>query len=135
MKRLLLMVAVTASSFSFSQAVDLKVPIEKTNDFISEVFGPTFLTTNPQLVTTFQQLLNQRISYLEQAAVQGEKYPLLSSYQLITKNNPSLTGIATEVFRLENFNPLQYDFGFFSSNTLIIRIDGTKYLMVVKPQK
>lgn len=117
-----------------AQNQKLNLSDEQVNTYLSEIYGADFASENPTLVDSFRKLLNNRIEFSQQVQKENEKYPLLSSFPLMNKNNPAITGFSPESFNLNSFNPLKYRFGFFEPNTLIIRIDGTDYLMIVKPQ-
>lgn len=101
--------------------------------YVAEVYGETFVSNNPTLVSAFGKLLNDRIEIRQEGQNADEKYPLLSSLGVNNKINPNLTAFSGG-FQLSTFNPLRYNFDFFSNQTQIIRVDNTDYLMIVQPQ-
>lgn len=133
-KGALTLILAQVSSFSQGQTVTQQLTAEEISNRVAYVYGNDFVLNYPALVTVYGKLMTDRIEY--QTAVQddNEKFPLLSSFSLITKNNPGITPVNPATFSLETFNPLTYDFGFFRDKTLVVRIDGTNYLMIVNPQ-
>lgn len=121
-------------SWSYGQTITQQLTNQEISNRVAYVFGADFVLNYPTLVAVYGKLMTDRIEYQTLVQNQDEKYPLLSSFSLITKNNPGITPVNPATFSLESFNPLTYDFGFFRNTTLVIRIDGTDYLMIVKPQ-
>lgn len=101
--------------------------------YVTEVYGDNFAASNPTLVTAFGTLLTTRIVFRAEAETSDEKYPRLSTLGLNNKTNPLIPAFSGG-FDLNTFNPLRYQFDFFSDKTQIIRIDGTDLLMFVEPQ-
>lgn len=122
------------STFSYGQTITQQLTPEQIASRVAFVYGNDFVSSYPALVTTYGKLMTDRIEYQFSVQDDTEKFPLLSSFSLITKNNPAVAPVNPETFSLETFNPLTYDFGFFRDRTLVVRIDGTNYLMIVKPQ-
>jgi len=133
-KGTLALILVQFSSFSQGQTVTQQLTAEEIANRVAYVYGSDFVLNYPALVTVYGKLMTDRIEYQTTVQDQNEKFPLLSSFSLITKNNPGITPVNPVTFSLETFNPLIYDFGFFRDKTLVVRIDGTNYLMIVKPQ-
>jgi hypothetical protein len=121
-------------TFSYGQTITQQLTPEQIASRVAYVYGNDFVSSYPALVTAYGKLMNNRIEYQVSVQDQNEKYPLLSSFSLITKNNPAVAAVNPATFSVETFNPLTYDFGFFRDKTLVVRIDGTNYLMIVKPQ-
>jgi hypothetical protein len=121
-------------TFSFGQTITQQLTPEQIASRVAYVYGNDFVLSYPALVTAYGKLMTNRIEYQISDQDENEKYPLLSSFSLITKNNPGVSPVDPATFSVETFNPLTYDFGFFSDKTLVVRIDGTNYLMIVKPQ-
>ncbi len=139
MKLLLLRASLTLlvaqmSCSSFGQTVTQQLNPEQIAYRISYVYGNDFVLNNPTLVASFEKLMTQRIEYKITPQTDDEKFPLLSSFPLMNKHNQDMTPVNAETFSLESFNPLTYNFGFFNDRAMIIRIDGTDYLMIVNPQ-
>lgn len=102
---------------------------------ILEVYGQEarqLQLKNPGWAEGMQKLLTERIHYVESIQTDGEKYPKLSEFELLNHNNPDLK--RDETFDPAAFNPLKYNLSFFSGNTMVYRIDGTSYLLVIEPQ-
>jgi hypothetical protein len=78
--------------------------------------------------------LTERISFEQVVLSAEEKYPVLSSFGLNNKVNSSISPIQSETFSPETFNPLNYLVGYSNKQPLVIRIDGTDFLMIVQPQ-
>lgn len=57
---------------------------------------------------------------------------LLSSVPLKNKCNPDLT-YDNGTFDSETFNPFKYLFAFYSTQTAYFRVDGTEYIIEIKP--
>lgn len=121
-------------TFSYGQTLTQQLTPEQIASRVAYVYGNDFVLNYPALVTTYGKLMTDRIEYQFSVQDDTEKFPLLSSFSLITKNNPEVSAVNPATFSLETFNPLTYDFGFFRDKTLVVRIDGTNYLMIVKPQ-
>lgn len=130
---LLLLYALTTHGFLTLGQNTLNLTPVQIEGYISEVYGESFVTNNPTLVESFSTLLNHRIEFKQEAQNSEEKYPLLSSYGVLNKNNPMIPAF-TGGFDVSTFNPLRYKFDFFSHSTQIIRIDGSDLLMIVHPQ-
>lgn len=101
---------------------------------VAEVYGTSFVEQNPTLVAFFDRLFENRIAYQVVPQTANEKYPLISSFGINNKVNANIAPINPETFNPETFNPLTYAVGYTNKHVLIIRIDGTDYLMIVQPQ-
>lgn len=102
---------------------------------ITEVYGSRvseMRVQNPGWINSMEILLNKRIRYEKSAWTAGEKYPRLSEFQLLNHYNPELK--RDDSFDPATFNPLKYDLEFFSARTMVYRIDGSNYLLVIEPQ-
>lgn len=129
MKRLCLLLSIMISSLGcFAQS---KSPKEK----ISEVYGTYWneiVSQDNQRESVIIDLLENRVDITEVPYEEGEKYILLSSVPLFNKYNNELK--RDDKFVLESFNILKYDIPFFSSLYQMYRIDGTNYVIIIKPQ-
>ena len=56
---------------------------------------------------------------------------MLSEVTIFNKYN---TQLSRKRFDKDNFNPLSYNFDFFSNSTQIYRVDNTDYYIVIKSQ-
>jgi hypothetical protein len=101
---------------------------------IAFVYGSEFLQHNPELLDPLVLLLRDRIAYQFEVAPPDEKFPKLSSFPLMNKANPSVNAPDPAAFDVTTFNPLIYNWDFFSDRVQVFRIDGTDYLMIVQPQ-
>ena len=125
------------SSYSFSQNSKHKSWVFKfdnnINDEISQdelnkislAFGTEKfqdIISNQALKKYYLNILRNRVSVHEKKYYSQENIKKLSSF------GPNFTTI-------EKFNPLLYDFPFFSKESHVYRIDGTDFLIVINPQK
>lgn len=118
---------------SYGQTLAQPLVTEDIINRIAYVYGSEFVTANPTLVTAYGEMLATRIEYRSVPQDTHEKYPLLSSYPVYNKVNPSIQGVDFANFHVEQFNPLMYNLEFFSDQSQIIRIDDTNYLMIIHP--
>jgi hypothetical protein len=98
---------------------------------IEAVYGISFAADNPGMYQHMYQLLLGRVHYIRQREPATEKYPKLSEFALLTKNNPALT--RDQVFNEATFNPLKYQLNFFPKTTQIYRFDNSDILIVIDP--
>jgi hypothetical protein len=108
---------------------------QQINPKIQEVYGnmtEQILQSNPDRIKLLNDLLENRIKIIESPAVSEDKYIKLSTVTLLNKYNPSLSRDA--VFDTLNFNPLKYNFNFFSKTASVYRVDNTNYLIIIEPQ-
>lgn len=101
---------------------------------IAFVYGSQFLEHNSGLADELVMLLRDRIAYQFEVAPADEKFPKLSSFPLMNKANPSVNAPDPAAFDVTTFNPLVYNWDYFSDRVQVFRIDGTDYLMIVQPQ-
>ncbi|TSJ42512.1 hypothetical protein [Fluviicola chungangensis] len=118
---------------SIGQTVTQQLTSEEIANRVAYVHGSDFVMTNPTLVTALGNVMTNRIEYGISPQMENEKYPLLSSFPLMAKANPTIQGADFANFNLSTFNPLVYNLEFFSDKIQVIRIDNTNYIMVVKP--
>lgn len=121
---------------SFFIVVNINVIIAQQINFrIQEVYGDKtqeLVFNDPIRLAFLNDLLENRIKIIESPAVGEDKYIKLSTVTLLNKYNPSLS--RDVVFDTLNFNPLKYNFNFFSKTASVYRVDNTSYLIVIKPQ-
>ena len=102
---------------------------------ITEVYGKIdgdFFQGNTELYANFYKLLNERTKIEVMEYKSDEKFPKVSSFEILNKYNASLKH---EDFQsIESFNPLKYKLEFFSKNTKVYRIDNTNYILIIEPQ-
>lgn len=109
--------------------------LEDVTSKLTYVYGNEFLIQNPELITVYTEILNHRVEYITTPHTSVEKYALLSSVPLMTKNNPAIQGADFASFNISTFNPLVYHIDYFSDKTQVYRIDNTDYIMVIRPIK
>ncbi len=109
---------------------------QQINPKITEVYGDKtqeIFQNDPERIALLTDLLDNRIKLVESHIVGEDKYTKLSSVALLNKYNSSL--LRDSVFDPLSFNPLKYDFNISSKSTVVYRVDNTKYLIVIQPQK
>ncbi len=106
---------------------------EQIENFIREVYAGSaeslFFkpnTTRLQLTTDFLQ----RVHIVKDARYQATKHILLSSFALVTDYNPSLK--RDVVIDPSTFNPLKYDFDWFSKSRKVICVDNSDYVIIIE---
>lgn len=122
--------------YSYSQQMaSPDLSLKTTESEIIEVFGEEWANANSSMVNYLVDCKRERISFLESTLTTDDKYPLLSTYPLMTKNNPGIEGANFEVFNPDDFNVFAYSLDFFSDKVQAIRVDGTNYVMIIQPVK
>ena len=96
------------------------------------VFGQNWVDNNPVMVDALEACKLTRISYLQEPITENGKYPLLSSFPLMNKNNPGVVAIDFATFDPQTFNPFTYNLEFLSDKIQVIRVDGTPWIMVIQ---
>ena len=86
----------------------------------------------PVRVKDVKDIFRNRIIIYQENIKDLTKIPLLSQVPIFTIYNDK---ISTPVFDKNNFNPLLYNFNFFSKTKQIYRVDNTNFLIVIKPRK
>jgi len=102
---------------------------------IQEVYSnkaKDYVLSKPQRLKDIKNILRNRvvittISYLQKQ----KKCEALSQVPLFNIYNKSLT---RSVFNELNFNPLKYNFDFYSRGTSMYRVDNTNYFIIIKSQ-
>ncbi|OIQ21633.1 hypothetical protein [Lacinutrix sp. MedPE-SW] len=105
--------------------------------FIKEVYADKaneYVLSKPQRIKDIKNILRNRISIVEHANKDLSSYKPLSSVKLFNNYNKTLT--RDNVFNMETFNPLKYNFNFYTRDmsTITYRIDNTNYLINIKSQ-
>lgn len=100
---------------------------------ITSVYGNEWVANNPDGVNALEACFTNRIKYLVEPLTEQDKYPLLSSFPLMNKNNPAITAINYAAFDPHTFIPITYNLPFFSDLKQVIRVDGTDYIIVIEP--
>lgn len=105
--------------------------------FIKEVYtgaGKSYIAEDTRRYDFMKEMFETRISYVQ---VDGKKYEVsdytkLSEVPLFDQYNKGLTRDAQ--FDPKRFNPFKYRLGFYEPEIQRIYVDGTDYLIVIKPQ-
>lgn len=100
---------------------------------ITAVYGDTWVAQNPDAVTALENCFTNRMNYLIEPLTGNDKYPLLSSFPLMNRYNPTITAINYSQFNPSTFIPITYNLPFFSNMKQVIRVDGTDYIIVIDP--
>lgn len=100
---------------------------------IKSVYGDTWVSNNQEAVTALENCFTNRMSYLIEPLTANDKYPLLSSFPLMNRYNPTIVAINYSQFSPESFIPITYNLPFFSDQKQVIRVDGTDYIIVIDP--
>ncbi|AEA44672.1 hypothetical protein [Fluviicola taffensis] len=135
LKGILSLILLQFCFLSYGQTITQELTPEQIASRVGYVHGSQFVQNYPDLVTVYGKVMTERIEYQMIAQDQYEKYPLLSSFPLMAKVNPSIQGANFENFNVASFNPMAYNIDFFSDKTQVIRIDNTNYIMVIRPNK
>jgi hypothetical protein len=100
---------------------------------ITSVYGNTWVFNNPEAVAALENCFTNRMKYLIEPLTGNDKYPLLSSFPLMNRNNPTIVAINYSQFNPETFIPITYNLPFFSDQKQVVRVDGTDYIIVIEP--
>jgi hypothetical protein len=122
------------NTFSQNQLAPVQVTEFQTHrSHIIAVYGDAWVSDNPDAVNALENCFVNRISYLTEPLAANGKYPLLSSFPLMNKNNPAIVAIDYSQFNPSTFIPIHYNLPFFSDLKQVIRVDGTDYIIVIEP--
>jgi hypothetical protein len=102
---------------------------------ITFVYGESWVQDNPDIVIALNNLLENRISIVNENLSSDEKFPNITTLPLFNKLNPSVSPTNFETFVVEDFNPLTYHFDFFTNKTQVFRLGGSSYIMIVQPSR
>lgn len=100
---------------------------------ITSVYGDAWVADNSEAVAALGNCFTNRMRYLIEPLSENDKYPLLSSFPLMNKFNPSITAIDYSQFNPSTFIPITYNLPFFSNQPQVIRVDGTDYIIIIDP--
>jgi hypothetical protein len=149
MKKLLILLsffALTTSAFSQSEkplqivnlGADLDAPLtEKERGYIDEVYGDyanELVYNNPHRLKSFKNILRNRVVINRYDGKNLASMTNLSQVPLVNSINNSLS--RDGFFNENNFNPLKYNFGFFSriESHQYYRVDNIQYVITILPQ-
>jgi hypothetical protein len=102
---------------------------------LQEVYGENLekeILNRPQRLKDIKNILRNRVVILDVTRKDLSNFKKLSEVPLFNVYNPSLK--RDIVFNKTNFNPLKYDFSFYSRNGSYIRVDNTNYVIKIKSQ-
>jgi hypothetical protein len=100
---------------------------------ITSVYGDDWVANNQDAVTALEDCFANRVKYLVEPLTANDKYPLLSSFPLMNRYNPTVVVINYSQFDPATFIPITYNLPFFSDQKQVIRVDGTNYIIVIEP--
>lgn len=127
MKLTVLLVMLTYSYIGYSQV--------SAEEKIHEVFDADYFAENVDLYNFWINLLENRVSFVEETTFPEEKYVKISEVELTNSSVSIIPPFNPEMFALESFNPLHYQLDFYESKlTMVYRIDESDYLLVIQPQ-
>ena len=113
---------------------NLKAPLTpKEEALIKEVYQDQFnsqVLNNAERLRNIKDILRNRVE-IQQIADFPKEVKMLSEVTIFNKYN---TQLSRKRFDKDNFNPLSYNFDFFSNSTQIYRVDNTDYYIVIKSQ-
>jgi len=102
---------------------------------LEEAYGQNLndqILDRPIRVKDIKDILRNRIHIYQENIKDVSIVPLLSNVPIFNIYNHRLN---RPVFNRNNFNPLLYNFNFFSKTKQIYRVDNTNYLIVIKPRE
>jgi hypothetical protein len=122
-------------SVPINAQVTEKLPIQITDiDIkISEVYQSEISNLDAERIAFIKNLLNNRIAFYKEKNTPQDKYTKLSQISLYNKYNPQLERDLN--FDPNTFNPLKYNFNFYSQYDQVYRVDNTDYIIVIESQK
>lgn len=102
---------------------------------IQEVYGAQseeLILNNSQRLKDVKNILRHRVEIVEVPNKDLSSFKKLSSIPLYKEYNSALMRDMT--INRRTFNPLKYQFPFFSKESLTVRVDNTPYLIHIKSQ-
>ena len=132
-----LLIAGVISTYDLSCNAQADITNSKQYQTVSNYLSEVYLNC-PQYVDSFHiEMGIEFLTRLQVHTVDANLYPeclLLSSVHLKNKCNPNLTYDGLN-FNIDTFNPFKYHFSFYSTQTAYFRVDGTNYIIEIKPYK
>lgn len=103
---------------------------------IQEVYGNKandYVLSKPQRLKDIKNILRNRVEIKMISNINDQKQcPLLSEVPLF---NYYVKGLVKDTsFNPKNFNPLKYNFEFYSTGSYMYRVDNTNYFIIIKSQ-
>jgi len=119
---------------NYNKNVNTPLTSEELNQ-IQEVYGNKaneYVLSKPQRLRDVKNILRNRVKVVVFTNPKNQKEcKTLSQVSLFNIYNKSLT---RGVFNKLNFNPLKYNFEFYSRGTSMYRVDNTDYFIIIKSQ-
>jgi sensor c-di-GMP phosphodiesterase-like protein len=122
------------SNIAVKYKANIKTPLtKKENVQLQEVYGEMlqdYVLNNQQRLKDIKNILRNRVSVVELPNFKKE-VTLLSQVPLFNNYN---TNLRRKRFNKDTFNPLKYNFDFYSKGIKMYRVDRTNYYIVIKSQ-
>ena len=102
---------------------------------LEEAYGQNLndqILERPVRVKDIKDILRNRVDIYQENVKDVSTIPLLSNVPIFDIYNSKLR---RPIFKRNDFNPLLYNFNFFSKTRQIYRVDNTNYLIVIKPRE
>ncbi len=103
---------------------------------LEEVYGDKlqeYVLSRPNHLKAIKNILRNRVEILEFSNIQDQKEcTLLSEVSLFNYYTPALK--RDQIFNKSSFNPLKYNFSFYSRGAFMYRVDNTNYFILIKSQ-
>ena len=122
-------------TFYLNAQVTERIPVQiiDIENKISEVYKNEITNLEADRITFIKFLLTDRIAFYKEKNTAQDKYTKLSEVTLYNKYNPDLKRDLT--FDPSTFNPLKYNFNFYSQFTQVYRVDNSDIIIVIESQK
>jgi len=116
---------------------NVKLPLTtKERAQIIEVYGDSaekYVFSNPHRLKNIKQILRNRVKI--KLITEEKDKKKCSKLSEITINDGYVSGIKRDkVFNPKTFNPLKYNFEFYSTVGSMIKVDNTNYYIIIKSQ-
>ncbi len=119
----------------YDDNVNLPLTAEERAQII-EVYGEfanKYVFSNENRLKSIKHILRNRVVFKKITDTNEMKEcPLLSEVSLFNKYVPTLK--RDEVVDPENFNPLKYNFQFYTTEASMVKVDNTDYYIIIKSQ-
>ena len=121
----------TLKVVNYNANVESPLTVEELK-FITEVYGDKTeedVLIHPQRVKDIKNILRNRVRIVNAGPKNLEGLPKLSSVELFNQNS-----LKNFVFNSNTFNPLKYNFNFYSRESSFYHVDNTSYYIQIKSQ-
>ena len=103
---------------------------------ITEAYGEyskKYVLDNPERLRSVKNILRNRVIIKQINSVNEQKEaPLLSTVSLFDSYVPNISRDLN--FNPDTFNPLKYNFEFYSKSASMFKVDNTNYYIIIKSQ-